>query len=437
MKTRKCLSASSLLLTLCVALSSTTKAEEVSPQTLYLPLSHEVLPELSAAGSFSAGVKTIDVNIGKQPLDLAGNSAQRQLTLEVWYPAVATKKHAVYENQTRSGKPFAIQGDAYRNADIASSDTPYPVVILSHGYTGYRTIMYYLGEHLASHGYIVAGIDHTGSTNADIDMKNAPYAGFPGTLLNRSRDQQHALSAVQNHPDFRDVVTKDVAGLIGYSMGGFGAVNTVGGCFDFNEAAVKQLTGMDSPEAVEAIRAQLNTCAAGMQASDDTDPRWKTMIAMAPWGGQLPVFDKAAMNSIQVPTLYIGGEYDDISGYQGIRWLYENTTGTPAYLLTINNARHNIAPHPAPMEAMGSELDLGHYFEPAWRTQSLNEINKHFALAMMNCYVKARRDDCEYLSVRGDSAQSPVDGEVPAPWKGFDNRYALGLTMEANAQAEK
>ncbi|WP_414829374.1 alpha/beta hydrolase family protein [Alteromonas sp. H39] len=436
MKMKKCLSALSLLLTLNAVISS-TMAAEVLPQSLYLPISNEVLPELSAAGTFSVGVKTIDVNIGKQPLDLAGNTAQRHLKLQVWYPAQATTNQAIYENQTRSGKPFALQGNAYRDAEIASSETSYPVVILSHGYTGYRTIMYYLGEHLASHGYVVAGIDHTGSTNADIDMKNAPYAGFPGTLLNRSRDQQQALNAVQNHPAFRDAVAKDAAGLIGYSMGGFGAVNTVGGCFDFSEAAVKRLTGMDAPEAVKAVRAQLNTCAAGMQTSDDTDPRWKAMVAMAPWGGQFPVFDKAAMEKIQVPTLYVGGEYDDISGYQGIRWLYENTTGTPAYLLTINNARHNIAPHPAPMEAMASELDLGHYYEPAWRTQSLNEINKHFALAMMNCYVKARRDDCEYLSVRGSSAQSPVDGEVPAPWKGFDNRYALGLTIEANAQAEK
>lgn len=408
---------------------------ESEPQSQYAPLTDEVLPELSATGSHRVGVKTLTIDTGMQPLDLSGKMKNRTLTLEVWYPGVGGDESAVYENQTRSGKAFAIRGRAHRDAGIANSDTPFPLVVLSHGYTGYRTIMYYLGEHLASHGYIVAGIDHTGSTNADIDMANAPFAGFPNTLLNRSRDQQHTLEVLVSNSEFKKVIDDNAAGLIGYSMGGYGAVNTVGGCFAFDAPAVTRLTGISDSDAVAAIRAQLNTCAGGKKETHDTDPRWKAMIAMAPWGGQFPVFSADAMKKIDVPVLYVGGEHDDISGYNGIRWLYEHTQTTPAYLLTVHNARHNIAAHPAPKEALGSELDLGHYYEPAWRTQSLNEINKHFALAMMNCYVKDISEDCKYLAVRGSSAQAPSEGKTPPPWTGFDNRFALGLTMEANSQA--
>jgi len=74
---------------------------------------------------------------------------------------------------------------------------------------------------------------------------------------------------------------------------------------------------------------------------------------------------------------------------------------------------------------------LGSYIEPAWEVQKLNAINEHFALALMNCHVKGLKDDCEYLNVSGSSAQVPVDGKKPEPWKGFDDRWALGLEMQS------
>ena len=99
--------------------------------------------------------------------------------------------------------PFALQGNATRDAEVNNlTGQPFPLVVLSHGYTGYRTIMFYLAEHLASHGYIVAALDHTDSTNAEVDIVNAPFSGFFSTLLNRSRDQQFALDYFTNTDNF-------------------------------------------------------------------------------------------------------------------------------------------------------------------------------------------------------------------------------------------
>ena len=193
--------------------------------------------------------------------------------------------------------------------------------MLSHGYTGYRTIMYYLGEHLASHGYIVAGIDHTDSTNEDVDFTNAPYAGFPSTLLNRSRDQVLTLNAVSEHALFKDVVDTQNAGLIGYSMGGFGAVNTVGGCYNFGTEATASFTGVTDPAVLSALQNVLNTCAGGNADAESVDTRWKAAMALAPWGGQHKAFSEDALNNIHVPMLYVAGDHDDIAGYKGIKWL--------------------------------------------------------------------------------------------------------------------
>ena len=399
-------------------------------QTLYKPFPHDVMPELSDSGQFAVGVRTVEVAYPEMVPDLIKGMAERSLTLEVWYPAEKGSALASYGNETRSGKRFEIQANAYRDAAIATSKEKYPVIVISHGYTGYRTLMYYLGEHLASHGYVVAAIDHTDSTNEEVNFAESPYSGFPSTLLNRSRDQVFTLGAIANHALFQDAVDATKAGVIGYSMGGYGAVSTAGACYAFNDQTAATFTGTTAPEVVAKVKQALNTCAGGNASSDKVLPEWKAVLALAPWGGQHQLFDVKSLNDIQIPVLYVAGDNDDISGYDGIKWLFDNTGSKDTKLLTVKNARHNVAGHPAPAEAYESEFDLGSYIEPAWEIQKLNAINEHFALALMNCHVKSLSQYCDFLNIEGSSAQVPVDGKKPSPWKGFDDRWALGLEMQ-------
>ena len=422
----------SLLFGGAVLVSAAAISPSVSAaQTLYKPFPADVMPSLSDKGNYDVGVKTIEAAYPAKVKDIAGNEVERSLTLEVWYPAASSAQKATYINETRSGQVFEVQADASRDAPIAAADTDFPVIVISHGYTGYRTLMFYLGEHLASHGYVVAAIDHTDSTNKDVNFAENPYSGFPSTLLNRSRDQVLTLNSISENTFFKESVDASKAGVIGYSMGGYGAVSTVGGCYAFNDQTAATFTGTQDPKTAALIKEALNTCAGGKASSEEALPAWKAALALAPWGGQHQLFDVQSLNNIKVPVLYVAGDNDDISGYDGIKWLFDNTGSKESKLLTIKNARHNVAPHPAPKEAYGSEFDLGSYIEPAWEVQKLNAINEHFALALMNCHVKGLKDDCEYLNVSGSSAQVPVDGKKPEPWKGFDDRWALGLEMQS------
>jgi predicted dienelactone hydrolase len=138
-----------------------------------------VTPELAFSGTFDVGVTTLTA-IDPKRLNTENfiSYRARQLILEVWYPASLldepekTGEPATYKNVTRLQKPFELQGDAHRDAPPVARGR-FPLIVLSHGFTGYRTQMFYLGEHLASHGYIVVGIDHTGSTNAEIKTQAA------------------------------------------------------------------------------------------------------------------------------------------------------------------------------------------------------------------------------------------------------------------------
>ena len=420
-----------------VAMSITASAAAApTPEQLYteqLPIT----PELALPGQYTVGVKTLEVVHEKQ-LNTQDFTSQvdRPLTLEVWYPAQSqadTTQQASYENVTRLHKPFSLKGTAHRDAQ-PKSDGAYPLVVLSHGYTGYRTIMYYLGEHLASHGYVVVGIDHTDSTTEDVDFIKAGFSGFPSTLINRARDQQFVLDYFsQDNSDIAHITNTNDAAVIGYSMGGFGAINTIGACYDFHQQGLQRLGFPE--DAAKQLMPVFNSCAAGRGS---VDPRWKAMIAYAPWGGETSVHNTKSMNEITVPSLYVAGDQDDVSGYEkGVKKLFEQTGSENKYLMVYENARHNIAPHPAPKVAYETDADLGHYIEPSWNNEQLNRINEHMSLAFLDCFVKKDDGKCAYLPQRDNATQvKDANGKLTKAWPGFADRWATGIRFYRGENAK-
>ncbi|RBP52805.1 alpha/beta hydrolase family protein [Arenicella xantha] len=388
-----------------------------------------VTPELAHSGPWSVGVQTLRVtNPGQLNTTTFQGVNDRSLALEVWYPSSTDSKQsgtpAVYQDVLRSGAAFSLAGNAWRDAPLASDEQSFPLIVMSHGYTGYRSIMFYLGEHLASHGYVVASIDHTDSTNAEIDFAKNPGAGFSSTLFNRSRDQQFVLEAMLENATFKSLINPEQAAVIGYSMGGYGALNTVGGCYDF---APTTLAAMGFPEPAAASLAPLfSSCAAGRTSPD---PRWKALVAFSPWGGEQNVHKAESLANLQLPALLVAGDQDDVSGFEnGIEKLYKQLGSKNKYLMVYQNARHNIAAHPAPKIAYQSDLDIGHYYEPSWDSESITRINQHMTLAFLDCHVKSDKAACAFLPEREHNVQTKqADGKLSPPWPGFKDRWGAGV----------
>lgn len=412
-------------------------------------------PELAARGALQVGVRTL-VAENKDQLDVLRYSAEqtnprytRKLTLEVWYPARLTdgqKEHTVYTDVLGSGPndpkrpntPFQFNGRAARDAAplpptlaapipaaasaaiavsaasvggaVAGLSTVapsgrYPLVIVSHGYPGSRLQMSYLTENLASKGYVVVAIDHPESTRAD-------KAGFASTLLNRRLDDLFVLNTVASLAKpgsgnfLAGLVDADNTALVGYSMGGYGALNTVG-------AGVGPAAAAFVPGGKLAINQHGNPEYAAAR-----DPRIKAVVAFAPWGANYKVWDDAGLAGVRTPTLFITGDQDDVAGYkEGVLQIFQKTVNADRYLLTYLGGRHNSAPNPPSPAHFSNADDFQSYSEPVWDSRRINNINQHFVTAFLGVQLKQQPLQA-YLQLSPQSSDE---------WKGFSKRNALGL----------
>ncbi|GHF56668.1 putative dienelactone hydrolase [Deinococcus metalli] len=406
-------------------------------------------PELAARGQYAVGVRTLNlVNKGQLDLVHAGKEGtvptyDRPLTVEVWYPApgVSGGGSTTYTDVLGSGPgdakrpntPFQIPGRATRDASAVQGG-PFPLVIVSHGYPGSRYLLSYLAENLASKGYVVASIDHTDSTHGD-------KAAFASTLLNRALDDTFVLNemarlgAAGSGSFLSNVVNANQTGIVGYSMGGYGALNAAGAGYGPQMAPLV-------PGGAFAQR-QVGRYTA--------DPRIKAVVAFAPWGGDAAVkaigvnfggkygfWEDAGLQALKVPTMFVVGDRDDVAFYEGgVKPLFENAVNAERYMVVYENASHNSAPNPAPAASYGSFDDYMHYAEPAWDSGRLNNLNQHFVTAFLNLKLKGEQAAAAYLNVPVTHSNDikfsrNADGTPKADdtsWKGFKDRTARGIEL--------
>ncbi len=400
-------------------------------------------PELAAYGDLAVGVQTLEITNPNQidivkidpkaPKPAEWPRYDRKLTLEVWYPAAqGASGNTALKAYLRDAKTeVELQGKAVRDAKPAGEK--YPLIIVSHGYPGNRFLLSHLAENLASKGYVVASIDH-------LDSTYRTQAAFGSTLVNRSYDQLFTLNEIDRLSKdgssfLNGLVDASNTGLIGYSMGGYGAVITMGG--GVTQQSIDYAWG--GPHGTLSVH----------KGGSDThkalaDPRIKTAVAFAPWGMKLGFWDAETLKGIDRPMMFVAGSVDDVSGYEkGIRAIWQNTTNADRSLLTYENANHNAgAPMPAPEEAFKYDEALKfnvseHYTDAVWDNARMNNIAQHFVTAWMAKHIKGDEKSGGFLELTpnaNDSVWAKNEDGSDKPehnhWAGFPNRTAKGLRFE-------
>ncbi|SIQ46502.1 Platelet-activating factor acetylhydrolase, isoform II [Alkalispirochaeta americana] len=368
-------------------------------------------PELARLQRGFVGVRTLEFSNPDQ-LDVEevsrgniGERSDRILPVEIWYPAARREGNTVYEVTGRDGDPLLLRGAAHRDAPADYSRGPFPLVILSHGYPGNRFLMSHFGEFLAGLGYVVVSIDHKDSTYTD-------QGAFAGTLRNRALDQVFVLQETarlskEGSGSFLErLADPDRTGLIGYSMGGYGALNALGAGLsdrvldaDFSLPGVLDERLASHPEYAQTI-----------------DPRIRAAVVIAPWGAQAGLWDAPSFEKISVPLFFMAGTSDSVSGYQeGPRAAFLKTRATSRYLLSYELAGHAVAaPIPVPAWVWAGRTGFGHYADPVWDTVTMNNIAQHFVAAFFGQELKGDASMTRFLREQpGDDDQVASFPEVP------------------------
>ncbi len=208
--------------------------------------------------------------------------ADRRIKVQVWYPASSTKglKRVPWLEEGRvvsralademNAPKFILDhtkdvlSHAYAGAQMSKAAKTFPIVVLSHGWTGFRNLHTDLAETLASNGYIVFGIDHTfGSqitvfkdgTVMKLDHDALPDRNVTQNFLDYARalvetyaddvtfvlDQLSRFNEGQYSPEFKARLNLDKIGLLGHSTGGGADVAVA-----VSDERVKALLGMDA-----------------------------------------------------------------------------------------------------------------------------------------------------------------------------------------------
>jgi predicted dienelactone hydrolase len=161
-----------------------------------------------------------DVNaVGFQSSTLPDSHNERPLEMVVWYPSTTTVTPQLI------GDDVVFVGvSAVRNAPPSAGE--HPLVVLSHGFRGNWNNQNWLASALAHRGYIVAAVNHPGTTTHD----RSPQAA--AQLWQRPIDLHRAIEAVTTQPEKFGVVAKRQIAVVGHSLGGWTAMEIAGARFD-------------------------------------------------------------------------------------------------------------------------------------------------------------------------------------------------------------
>lgn len=210
-------------------------------------------------GDYDIGTRIYTIE-DRDRIENYGDEPFRRFMIQVWYPAQTiegykqapwleggkTLSRALAEDNYLPGfvldHTSKVMSNAYYDAPISLDQATYPIVVISHGWRGFRTLHTDFAEELASQGYIVISIDHTyGSVATVFDTDDVAYLNLdalePRTtnpnftedsnLLVRTYSEDiiktlDYLETLNTNPSsfFYTHLDLDKIGLLGHSTGG-------------------------------------------------------------------------------------------------------------------------------------------------------------------------------------------------------------------------
>ena len=216
------------------------------------------------------------------------------------------KQTLTYQNPRRLNSGFF---DLYLPAKKQAT-----LIVISHGVASSRQTFSYLGEHLASHGFAVAIVEHNDISLNKFDAFLSGSERFPepNNLIEQPQDIFFVLNKLEREIKINSLlknkINLDRVGVIGHSFGGYTSLALAGGKLIPDAQAAKCQT--DNYRDVLLDLSSLAQCTFDRLPKTDyqlKDPRIKATIAVNPMAN---IFEHSGMATVDIPTMLISGTND-------------------------------------------------------------------------------------------------------------------------------
>ncbi len=220
-----------------------------------------------------------------------------------------TKEQFTYWQRDRN---VTISADIYLPQGLTS---PAPLIVISHGLASNPDTWQYLSQHLASHGFAVAALEHpfTGSRDFAAFLSGLSKAPQTEEAVQRPYDVKYLLDAleekVKSDLRWRDRLNPEQVGLIGHSLGGYTVFTLAGAQLNFNK--INQECSVAEPNVSSLNISKILQCrfsALDANHINLSDRRIRAALALNPLGGST-LLGKEGMQTIKIPiAIFASGD---------------------------------------------------------------------------------------------------------------------------------
>ncbi|MGD8402591.1 MAG: hypothetical protein PVJ21_02950 [Anaerolineales bacterium] len=350
------------------------------------------MPVYAARGSFSVGTRSLTID-GEIPLEIA-----------LWYPVlngVNAEESITYPYEMKMDDPLGTvtvakyAGKAIQNAPFDLSAGPYPLVVLSPGFSIGASSYAWLAEHLTSYGFVVLAPEH----QEQLDPENELWQ----SAIERPQDILTVFAYVDEQVDaggqLDGLIDAGQVAVIGHSYGGYTSLAAGGAQID-TEAFQSYCENTSEPDKPGAwLCAQLTPHIADMasfanlEAVPDglwpawADPRVDAVVSMA---GDAFFFGQPGLAEIDVPVMAIGGTSDVDSPYMwSTHPAYEYVSSPRKVRVALQGAEHMIFTGPCEKITWYLKFFSGEFCsDPDWNRVYAHILVRHFTTAFLLSELK-------------------------------------------------
>jgi predicted dienelactone hydrolase len=264
-------------------------------------------------------------SVGFDQVPLYADS-DRPVKASVWYPS-----------QTTFPVERIAENAAFLGTNVVRVGTPlagkFPLVVISHGYRGNWRNQNWLATKLAQEGYVVASLDHPGTTSFD----HSPQAA--AQWWQRAGDLSRLLDWLLNESYLLPNIDANNVTAIGHSLGGWTVMLLAGAQFDRDQ--LKQECGLNASPRVCGLMPELGLDRAqtGEPTGSLKDNRIKQVITLDL--GLARSLSRQSLQALTVSTLILAAGVDIGDLPQA------EESGFLAQYITKNNRQYIVYPDAA------------------------------------------------------------------------------------------